>query len=135
MPKASSSVQAKYLNRSKEQRLELETVPGLALQFLRRSIIITLYKKRSSVRVHNMLKSSMARLLYTRTHSSRSYLHKTYPRSSQLKIPAWNKAGLPRLHSYLGSWTGLVLAGVIGCSVLFYFVKLTQTKVTWCKGT
>lgn len=34
MPKASSSVQANYLNRSKKQRLELETVPGLALQFL-----------------------------------------------------------------------------------------------------
>lgn len=33
MPKALYLVQANYLNRSKEQRSELETVPELALQF------------------------------------------------------------------------------------------------------
>lgn len=84
----------------------------------RRSIIITLYKKLSSVRVHNILKSCMTWLLHTRTHSSHSYRHKTYPRSSQLKIPAWNKARLPRLHPYLGSWTGFGSGGALTCFVL-----------------
>lgn len=36
MPKVLSSVQACYLNGSKEHRLEWETVPGLALPFYKK---------------------------------------------------------------------------------------------------